>query len=37
MKYPYETRFGTGWIVFEMEQITETVLPAVNHGNTHQL
>ncbi len=27
MKYPYETRSGTGWIVFEMEQITETVLP----------
>jgi methylated-DNA-[protein]-cysteine S-methyltransferase len=27
MKYPYETRFGTGWIVFELAQITETVLP----------
>jgi len=27
MKYPYETRFGTGWIVFDIEQITETFLP----------
>ena len=27
MKYPYETRFGTGWIVFDMARITETVLP----------
>ena len=27
MKYPYETRFGTGWIVFDMARIIETVLP----------
>lgn len=27
MKYPYETRFGTGWIVFELDEITETILP----------
>jgi len=27
MKYPFETRFGTGWIVFELDEITETILP----------
>jgi methylated-DNA-[protein]-cysteine S-methyltransferase len=27
MKYPYETHFGTGWIVFDADEFTETVLP----------
>ena len=34
MKYPYETRFGSGWIVFELDEITETILPGGAAPNT---